>query len=541
MLLAGQAPNLINYQGSAFDNGAPVTNDTISLRMSILQTSYNGTSAYVETHSVLTNDFGIFSLKIGSGTVISGDITTIDWGADSYYLKTELDPVGGTAYVLMGTTQLLSVPYSLYSQKTETADSLDGFSLDVGTPTNGQALGWNGVSWSPMQLSMPDSTSFVNLIDTQIISGYKSFNEINTNFFRMGDSIVFRSTSNNLSIGEGAGANYHSNAYFGSYAGNKNTHGGNVMVGFSAGKNANYVEGSVFIGMNAGEGSSSTSGIDNVFIGRSSGKNQILGQQNTFIGSYSGLFNNNGSQNVFLGFESGRGNNGSNNVFLGVESGKGNNGNGNVFIGNQAGSNLNNSISNILYIDNSNTTTPLIYGEFNTNRVRINGNFEVTQDVYSENVYVNNDLDVNDDLTVLGTLSKSSGTFKIDHPVDPYNKFLYHSFVESPDMMNIYNGNITTNSNGEVTVELPDYFESLNVEFRYQLTVMGDFAQAIIADEITGNQFKIKTDKPNIKVSWQVTGVRNDTYAKENRVVPVVEKPAEQKGTLLYESTQSIK
>jgi hypothetical protein len=137
-------------------------------------------------------------------------------------------------------------------------------------------------------------------------------------------------------------------------------------------------------------------------------------------------------------------------------------------------------------------------------------------------------------VNIAGALTKTSGTFKIDHPLDPANKYLYHSFVESPDMMNIYNGNIITDENGNANISLPTYFEALNIDFRYQLTCIGQFAQAIISEKVKQNQFKIKTDKPNVEVSWQVTGVRNDVYAKENRVVPEVEKPMEEKGTYIY-------
>jgi hypothetical protein len=139
------------------------------------------------------------------------------------------------------------------------------------------------------------------------------------------------------------------------------------------------------------------------------------------------------------------------------------------------------------------------------------------------------------DLDVFGNLSKSAGSFKIDHPLQPRDKYLVHSFVESPDMMNVYNGNITTDQNGEAWVQLPDYFEALNMDFRYQLTVIGDFAQAIISQEIAGNKFQIRTDKPDIKVSWQVTGVRNDTYARENRIEVEPDKEPDQIGKLRYE------
>jgi hypothetical protein len=137
-------------------------------------------------------------------------------------------------------------------------------------------------------------------------------------------------------------------------------------------------------------------------------------------------------------------------------------------------------------------------------------------------------------LSVAGTLSKGAGTFKIDHPLDPENKYLYHSFVESPDMMNIYNGNITTDGNGDAVVTLPDYFDALNKDFRYQLTVIGTFAQAIVAEEMNGNRFAIKTSAGNVKVSWQVTGVRNDAFARKNRVQVEEEKPEIERGYYLH-------
>ncbi len=141
----------------------------------------------------------------------------------------------------------------------------------------------------------------------------------------------------------------------------------------------------------------------------------------------------------------------------------------------------------------------------------------------------------NGDLFISGNLAKGSGTFKIDHPQDPANKYLIHSFVESPDMMNVYNGNITTDADGNATVQLPDYFLSLNKEFRYQLTAIGTFAQAIIAEEVnTYNAFKIKTDKPNVKISWQVTGIRKDAYANEHRIKDVVEKTGGEKGKYIH-------
>jgi len=135
---------------------------------------------------------------------------------------------------------------------------------------------------------------------------------------------------------------------------------------------------------------------------------------------------------------------------------------------------------------------------------------------------------------VLGTLSKGAGAFKIDHPLDPENKFLSHSFVESPDMMNIYNGNVTTDANGDAVVILPAYFDALNKDFRYQLTVIGTFAQAIVAEEVTANRFAIKTSAPNVKVSWQVTGIRHDAFANSNRIQVEEDKADGERGYYLH-------
>ena len=134
---------------------------------------------------------------------------------------------------------------------------------------------------------------------------------------------------------------------------------------------------------------------------------------------------------------------------------------------------------------------------------------------------------------VTGTLSKSGGSFKIDHPLDPTHKYLSHSFVESPDMMNVYNGNVRTDADGFAVIELPDYFEALNRDFRYQLTVIGQFAQAIVAEEIHDGHFVIRTNLGQVKVSWQVTGIRHDPWAEANRIPVEEEKPADEQGTYL--------
>jgi hypothetical protein len=135
---------------------------------------------------------------------------------------------------------------------------------------------------------------------------------------------------------------------------------------------------------------------------------------------------------------------------------------------------------------------------------------------------------------VTGSLSKGGGSFKIDHPLDPEHKYLYHSFVESPDMMNVYNGNVVLGSDGEAWVELPEWFEVLNRDFRYQLTCIGGFAPVYVAEEISGSRFRIAGGHPGTKISWQVTGIRQDRFAEANRVQVEVDKRPDEVGKYIH-------
>jgi len=141
----------------------------------------------------------------------------------------------------------------------------------------------------------------------------------------------------------------------------------------------------------------------------------------------------------------------------------------------------------------------------------------------------------NGNVTITGTLSKGGGSFKIDHPLDPENKYLSHSFVESPDMKNVYDGNVVLDAKGEATVALPDWFEALNKDFRYQLTALGAPGPNLyVADEIADHQFRIAGGTPGGKVSWMVTGIRQDAWANQNRIPVEQEKPADERGRYLH-------
>lgn len=136
-------------------------------------------------------------------------------------------------------------------------------------------------------------------------------------------------------------------------------------------------------------------------------------------------------------------------------------------------------------------------------------------------------------LYVAGAIAKGSGTFVIDHPLDPKNKLLYHSFVESPDMKNVYDGVATLNGDGEVTIALPDYFLKLNRDYRYLATPIGESMPDLHLRAEVGKRYfglfgdpvlKISGGAPNGKISWQVTGIRQDPVAQKNPVIVEIDK-----------------
>lgn len=199
--IQSQAPQRFNYQVIARDaDGNPLINQSVNFQISILQGSAAGTAVYIETHAITTNDFGLATMAIGAGSVVTGVFSSISWGTDSYYVRTELDPTGGTSFTFAGVTQLLSVPYALYANSsgsggsTYTAglgiditgstitntepnaihwgDAIGGNELSVvriqgrdvlaTPPTNGQVLTWNGGynAWEPSNAgSMVPGTS----------------------------------------------------------------------------------------------------------------------------------------------------------------------------------------------------------------------------------------------------------------------------------------------------------------------------------------------------------------------------------------------
>lgn len=153
------------------------------------------------------------------------------------------------------------------------------------------------------------------------------------------------------------------------------------------------------------------------------------------------------------------------------------------------------------------------------------------------------DITMAGDLDITGALSKGSGTFTIDHPLDPENKLLQHSFVESPEMRNVYYGQAML-KNGKAIVTLPNWWHPLNgtdkTEFNYQLTCIGGYTQLWISSEVENGEFEI-SGNADIKVSWTLSAIRHDAYAEANRVQVEVLKDESDIGTYRHAITDEQK
>lgn len=189
--LMAQAPNQFKYQAIARNTaGNILANQSVGFEISILQNSSGGTSVYTETHAVTTNEHGLVNLNIGGGAVVSGTFSTIDWGGAIYFIQVRMDATGGTAYALMGSSQLLSVPYALNAKTVSSIDWTDIANIpsDIADGDDdsdilaslacspNQVAMWNGSSWACT--AMPSSTAGQNAADAygsgQIILGVSS-------------------------------------------------------------------------------------------------------------------------------------------------------------------------------------------------------------------------------------------------------------------------------------------------------------------------------------------------------------------------------
>lgn len=376
LCVMAQAPQKFSYQGVARDNaGNTLTSTNIGIKFDLHQYTANGAVVYSETHSASTNAFGLFTLQAGNGNATVGVFSAIDWADGPYYLEVSMDPQDGVNYQTMGTSQLLSTPYALYAETAGNGgtpgptgptgpDGADG--QDGATGPQGPQ-GPQGPTGAFERLEDSDGDTKIEVEETpddDIIRFYTSGNQVAA--FEE-DRLEFQNAGNSIFLGDSAG-----------YAGTPQS----VVIGNNAAKTTtNYYN--VAIGQHAME---FNNGGFNTAIGFGSLQTEQDGELNVAIGAYSmrGL-SGPSSGNVAVGNQSFEHGAGSDNVYLGLSTGRNTVGDGNVFLGHNAGENEQGS--NKLIIDNSNTNSPLIYGEFDNDLLTVNGTLQVN-DGTQQNGYV---------------------------------------------------------------------------------------------------------------------------------------------------------
>ncbi|MBI3872682.1 MAG: hypothetical protein HY304_06370 [candidate division Zixibacteria bacterium] len=538
MLLPSEAhaavPQLITFQGILKNgSGNPVANGSYSVMFKIYDAPTVGNVLWMETQSVTTNS-GLFTTLLGSITAIPDTI----FNDSSRYLeiKVAADPP------MTPRQKLSSVGYSyVSSQWTSAAQDLFRLNGNVGIGTSAPGAKLDVVASNPYPLAVSATGVTLGVSATGSQGGVfgAGFGSSPSTAYgcygggtnsSSGDAIGGWFDGSSTS-GTGYGVSATGGAYGGYFTG---TGGGSYGVratgdyyGVSATGGTFGVSatgsGSSFSPVYGCDGSGTNSYFGDAYGGFFTGSSTlgtgygVYGRGNYYgvrgeggpfgvsgVGSYDGVFGS-GSEDGVRGVGDTYGVYGTSPSGYGV-FGYSSSHTGVVGDGNQYG------VYGVAHVDNG-------IGVWGNN----GGNAATYAGYFDGKVYVS------------GLLTKAGGGFKIDHPLEPANKYLYHSFVESPDMKNIYDGVVTIDAKGEAIVTLPDWFGAVNKDFRYQLTAIGAPGPNLyVAQEVSGNQFRIAGGTPATKVSWQVTGIRQDAWANAHRIQVEVEKPAAERGKYLH-------
>ena len=472
-------PPVVKFSGAVIDASNKPLTGTIGLTFSLYKESQGGAALWVETQNVTLDKTGHYAAMLGS-TTSQGLPADLFASGEARWLG-----VQAQGQAEQPRTLLMSVPYALKALDAETIGGKPLSALQLAAPNGGSSFSSSNQA--------PAANTITCASGSACKAGHVSLFASNGGAAKVKDSIITESGSTisvagseNLTGSISASTTSSSSA---AVAGNDNTSGGSAGVTGVSTNGTGVVATGITGLLGTGEGEDgvgvSASGNLRVYAnGNAAGVYGVSSSSTGVIGTstnYIGVYGSGGSTGV-----------------TGVSS----SGPGVV---------AQSATAWALDAYGTSTATGVLAGSASGWAAWFNGNVDVD-----------------------GNLSKAGGSFKIDHPLDPANKYLYHSFVESPDMKNIYDGKVTTDANGDAVVTLPKWFEVLNRDFRYQLTVIGQFAQAMVASEISNHKFTIKTDKPNVKVSWQVTGIRQDAWANAHRI-PVEElKSGKERGFYLH-------
>lgn len=504
-IVFAQAPERFNYQAVVRDNGGnQIQNQNVSFRISILEGGVAGPVVYAETHSLATNQFGLVTLPVGGGTLFSGSFSGIGWGGNTYFLQVETDVTGGSNYAMMGTTQLLAVPYALHASTVEN-DQVDDADNDPGNEIQTIAKSGNTVTLSNGGGSYTDD---IDDADNDPTNEYQTLT-------MSGQTLMI---SNGNSVTLAAGANTLDQAYDQGGAGA----GRAIVADAGAVQISSGVPNSIVLDLdNTSTGvciAAENSGAGSTFSTVQAITNSNSNLASAVVGNTDGLAWGVSGQ-VGASATAGAGVYGSNlrtNGGIGVR-----------------GVGFNGTVGETNYVAGFG-----IYGE-NFDQIGTGNGIGVAGKGYwgvvGEDRYLGTIAGAYGVFSN-GTLGSSGAkTFQIDHPDDPENLYLRHFSVESNEVLNYYRGNATFDANGEAEVVLPGYFEGINRDFSYQLTPVGSYMPLFVKEKVQGNRFVIGGGAAGMEVSWTLVAERNDPYFQQNpdqRKV-VIEKREGEKGKYL--------
>ncbi len=457
---SAQAPEGFNYQAVVRDaSNATLNNQAIGMRLSIKQGSASGTSVYIETFSVTSNAFGLVNLEIGSGAIVAGNFSTINWANGPYFMETAVDNTGGTTYAVMGTSQLVSVPYALHAKTADnvTNDLVNDADSDPNNEIQSLQLSGQSLTISGGNTVTLPSASGTTL-DQAYDGGGAGLGRIIT--VDAGSVELTNATSNGIGL----------------RATTTNTGVGIIATSSSAANTFSSIQATT----------NATSNLASAVVGSSSGgaygvSGQVLSTGTSSAGLYGNNLRTNGGYGTYgIGHS---GTVGETNYQLGFG----------------------------LYGRNYDAIGPLgnAVGTYGQGYIGIWGD-QTDPNGYS--VYANGDFG-----------AAGTKAFAIDHPLDPAHKYLKHYSIESNEVLNMYRGTVPFDSNGEATVTMPDYFDAVNANFSYQLTPIGSYAPLYIKEKLDNGIFIIAGGQTGMEVSWTVYAERNDPYLQQHPESKAVE------------------
>lgn len=468
-----QAPQMMTYQAVIRDaGGSLISNSTIGFEFNILQGSPGGSQVFTETNTATTNDNGLLTYEIGSSLTMN-----VNWGNGPHFLEANIDPTGGSNYTITSTTQLLSVPYSLYAEEAALATNVVNDNVDDADSDPANELQTLSVSGVDLTLSNGNTVALPSTGNT-LDQAYDQGGAGTGRFITVDAGEVELTTATTSGI-----ALRVENTNTGTAMLADATNTANTFSTIQSSTNSNSSAASAIIGNSNG----AAWGVSGQVQATASAESAVYGSNLRTTGGY-GVYG------------------------IGV----------NGVVGE-----TNYSQGNAIWGENYDAVAPLGNGI----GVAGKGYYGVIgEDRYLGSVTGAYGVFSNGNFAATGTKS-----FIIDHPSNPENKFLRHFSTESNEVLNIYRGNAVFNENGEAIITLPEYYDDINKNPSYNLTPVGGFAQLYVKEEISGGTFIIGGGTVGQKVSWTIYAERNDRYLQEYPAQRDVEleKREGQKGTYL--------